>query len=397
MITLIEALNYRCLRYVRQPLRQFQVLVGPNASGKSTFLDVLAFLGKLVSEGLDSAVEERTQNFRDLVWGRAGNRFELAVEATLPESVRLSSGSEGESVIRYEVAVGIEETSQRTQIIDQRILFVQRKGSGVAQGESLPSEPPDTIFEKDLPLVSTNRHNIITSKMSRPIRGRTIFNSLSQEEHPAPDWLANLLIRGVYHMELLNSSLRQPSPAGKGKYLKEDGSNLPWLVSAMQENSPDRYNEWLSHVRTALPDLEAVEVKSRPEDGTKYLMLRYRCGLEAPSWIVSDGTLRLLALTILVYAPDTQPIFLVEEPENSIHPLNIETVMQSLQSFYEGQVLVATHSPLVLGLTDPKEVLVFSRDDSQGTKIVAGSEHPALSKWRGDVNLGTLFAGGVLG
>ena len=43
MITLVEALNYRCLRYVHRPLKPFHVLVGPNASGKSTFLDVIGF------------------------------------------------------------------------------------------------------------------------------------------------------------------------------------------------------------------------------------------------------------------------------------------------------------------------------------------------------------------
>ena len=36
MIRLIEALNFRCLRYARQPLGPFHVLVGPNASGKTT-------------------------------------------------------------------------------------------------------------------------------------------------------------------------------------------------------------------------------------------------------------------------------------------------------------------------------------------------------------------------
>lgn len=50
MIVEIEALSYRCLRYVRQPLAPFQVLIGPNASGKSTFLDVAAFLADLVRE-----------------------------------------------------------------------------------------------------------------------------------------------------------------------------------------------------------------------------------------------------------------------------------------------------------------------------------------------------------
>ena len=60
MITLVEALNYRCLRYVHRPLKPFHVLVGPNASGKSTFLDVIGFLSDLVSGGLDRALSERS-------------------------------------------------------------------------------------------------------------------------------------------------------------------------------------------------------------------------------------------------------------------------------------------------------------------------------------------------
>lgn len=51
MITLLEALNFRCLRYVSRAMDNFHVLVGPNASGKTTFLDVVAFLGDLVSGG----------------------------------------------------------------------------------------------------------------------------------------------------------------------------------------------------------------------------------------------------------------------------------------------------------------------------------------------------------
>jgi predicted ATPase len=83
MITLIEARNYRCLRYIHQPLGPFHVLVGPHASGKSTFLDVIAFLGKLVSDGLETAIFERTWNIKDLIWGRQGNGFELAIEAAI--------------------------------------------------------------------------------------------------------------------------------------------------------------------------------------------------------------------------------------------------------------------------------------------------------------------------
>lgn len=52
----LEALNYKCLRYIRQELHTFQILVGPNASGKSTFLDVLVFLKDILEEGLQKAV-----------------------------------------------------------------------------------------------------------------------------------------------------------------------------------------------------------------------------------------------------------------------------------------------------------------------------------------------------
>src|SRR4030042_5393999 len=85
MIRLVETLNFRCLRYIRQPLENFHVLVGPNASGKTTFLDVISFLGQVVSDGVEKAINDRTQNFSDLLWSGQGDFFELAVEASIPE------------------------------------------------------------------------------------------------------------------------------------------------------------------------------------------------------------------------------------------------------------------------------------------------------------------------
>ena len=88
MITRIQALDFRCLRSIDQDLGRFHVLVGPNASGKTTFLDIVAFLGDLVSQGLEEALGERTHNFQDLVFGRSGGRFELAIEMAIPEALR---------------------------------------------------------------------------------------------------------------------------------------------------------------------------------------------------------------------------------------------------------------------------------------------------------------------
>ena len=107
MITLIEVLDYRCLRYIQQPLDSFHVLVGPNASGKTTFLDVVSFLGRLVADGLDAAIDERTKNFQDLVWGRSGGGFELAIEARIPEDRREKLEIDS-TTIRYEVSIRVD-------------------------------------------------------------------------------------------------------------------------------------------------------------------------------------------------------------------------------------------------------------------------------------------------
>src|SRR5712672_3581027 len=105
MISQIEALTYRSLRYIRQPVGNFHVLIGPNASGKTTFLDGVSFLGRLVADGGEAAITERTENFIDLLWNRHGSRFELAIEALLPDVVRAALPAEATEAIRYEVTI----------------------------------------------------------------------------------------------------------------------------------------------------------------------------------------------------------------------------------------------------------------------------------------------------
>jgi len=115
MIRRIQALNYRCLRYVDVPLDRYHLLVGPNASGKSTLCDAIAFLSELVRDGLEAAVANRSANFADLVWGRPqqDGSFELAVEFDVPEDLRvlMPPGTDFET-FRYQVAVGDDASDQ---------------------------------------------------------------------------------------------------------------------------------------------------------------------------------------------------------------------------------------------------------------------------------------------
>lgn len=416
MISRIETLNYSCLPYVDQQLGPFHVLVGPNASGKSTFLDVFGFLHDLVTKGVEAAVQSRCPNFYDLVWRQEGDGFELAVEVAIPQSLRESLENNAYTTVRYEVAVRLDKSANQLEIAaEQALLRVDpesRPGprnvppkTVVAQGAVAPdgSLSADCLFAR---YRGPGGRYVEQFRASRPVPQMTVsvpkgslLGGLPNADfiHPASRWLRACLSEGIERIELDASALGTPSPPGQGTAIGCDGSNLPWVAAQLQRTSPERFQQWIDHLRTALPDLVGVTTIERAEDRHRYLCIEYDGGLKVPSWMASDGTLRLVALTLLAYLRDFDGVLLVEEPENGLHPLAIETVYQSLSSVYDGQVLLATHSPLLVAIAKPGEVLCFSKERGGAAHVVPGDRHPELSDWHGEVDLGTLFASGVLG
>lgn len=440
MIRRIQALNYRCLRFVDVSLDRFHVLVGPNASGKSTLFDVVTFLGDLVSGGLDEAVEKRTRNFRDLVWRRrdpdvpmrggepptcGGSKdargFELAVEFDVPERLRRRlPGDKDFQVFRYEIAV--EEDGSEVRIGSERGMLMPRPTENAARRRALfpePLPPPDTILlggrrRGSRTILSKSREgkdnfNIETSE--KPGKGwamsisfglrRSVLGNLpeSPDTFPTATYVKRTLERRVRPLFLDGPKMRRASPPGaRIDGLAPDGSNLPWAIKRIREERRAGYENWLAHVKTVLTDLDEIRVVERPDDRRAYLMLRYRTGIEIPSWMASDGALRLLALTLIAWLPDEDSIYVLEEPENGIHPMAIDCVYQSLSSVYDSQLLLATHSPVVLKLSEPDEVLCFAKNYEGAADVVRGGDHPRLADWKetsDDMDL--LFVSGVFG
>lgn len=417
MIILIEALNFRCLKYIHQPIGPFHVLIGPNASGKTTFLDVIAFLGRLVSDGLDAAVNERTSNFQDLIWGRFEGNFELAIEAKIPGDRLLLLGEQDYDSVRYEIKLGIDQGE--TAIFAEKVLLKKSKPVSWVQRSLFPDlvDAPQTILTPKgkkhgrtvINKVYGGNDNYYSEVYTELGKGwapafklghrKSALGNLPQDESkfPVATWLKGLLTEGVQQFVLNSMLIRRASPPGQVRGFKPDGSNLPWVIGRLREKAPDRFRDWVAHLQTALPDLEDIQIIERPDDRHRYLVICYRGGLKVPSWMVSDGTLRLLALTIPAYLLDFRGVYLIEEPENGIHPKAVETMFQSLSSVYDAQILLATHSPVILSLADADKVLCFAKTFEGATDVVLGIEHPALKEWRGETNLGVLFAGGVLG
>jgi len=363
MITRVEARNFRCLKSVNQELGPFHVLVGPNGSGKSAFLDVLSFVSTFVSEGLGKAVSDRTDNFHDLVWGGQGSCFELAIEALIQNVT-----------FRYEVSFRIDAKSDEVQVVAERL-----------------GNPRSLILHRNKNEATLSSGVYAGSPPYRLHSQQSALSALPIESHD----LALFFRERVQMVDLDSKALRVPSLPQKAATRLLDGSNTARLVASVQEGSPEEFERWVAHLKTTLLDLESIRTVSRPEDKKRYLMVKYANGVEAPSWVLSDGTLRLMALTILAYLPEKR-VYLIEEPETGLHPQALETVYQSLSSVYGGQVLTTSHSPMLVALPKPEQLLCFRMTPEDAT-ILRGDRHPALLDWRGEVDLGEYFAAGVLG
>lgn len=449
MINLIEVKNFRSLKYISQKLNGFNVLVGANATGKTTFMDLIKFVADIVDNGIEKAVFERVSNFDELTFGKQGGDIEFAIELKLPESkVRELRNSEKKKqiildfsevdgtkknevesgrkyeIIRYEIKIGkILETdeiaikdevawllpssaSSQTDTFFSRTLFPQYFSSINSVFNSNGNKFLDKEYKRILSKKFGGNDNfyVETADNSGWIPSfklgikKSALGNLPDDEtrFPASTWLKKFLLEEIQLFILNSLIIKRPSPPGQGLNFKTDGSNLPWVIDNLRHKNPDSFRIWLEHIQTTLKDIVDIDTRVREDDRHRYIVVKYKNEVEVPSWLVSDGTLRLLALTIPAYISNLTGAYLIEEPENGIHPKAIECVFQSLSSVYSAQILLASHSPIILGIVEPKNLLCFGKTPDGITDVVLGSEHPKLRDWKGTPNLSSLFAGGIL-
>lgn len=418
MFTRIQAKRFRSLRCIDQELGPFAALVGPNASGKTTFLDVIGLLSELIRNRGDvrETIRDRSANFGNLLWKGEGSSFQLAVEAKIPESVKdkVAPDKRMYDTVRYEIEIGLDIQSNEIGI-DHETLWLKSSNDN-PESPQRDFFPEIREFSSDIFLSPKKGRRVALKKSPKgndnyyPEGGNTYTPSFrlgraksalanipaDESSFPVSSWFRDMLETGIQNFVLNSQVIRRPSAPGLGFRFQPDGSNLPWVINELRR-SEKRFRRWLDHVRTALEDITDIDTVEREEDKHRYLVIEYSNGAKVPSWLVSDGTLRLLALTVPAYLSDMDGVFLIEEPENGIHPRAIETVLQSLTSINRGQVLIATHSPVALNMLSPEQILCFAKDETGATDIVSGNKHPALRDWKqGNPDLGILFASGIL-
>jgi len=425
LLTRLEAYRYKCFRQMAVDVGGYNVLAGPNGSGKTTLLDIPGLLGELIAARriADPFLEARqdsaprAERLSNLVHRNRGDEFNLVVEACLPDGIRRATDPDGAIThLRYELRLQVLNDDS-LEVLNEYLFSFSHGDRAPQKGGGLQGEPvemrkttrpllrdrewrsiihrdggePAAIFEESeaKPRLLTYRIPPTQLALANVPADQTLF--------PAAVWFADFLRDGTTFFQPETKVLRRAAPPNRSNRLEATGANVARLAFDLQRTRPARFRAWVDHVQTALPRVSDVSVQEREDDRYVYLQVRYSDEYDVPASGLSEGTLRLLALTLIPYLEIAPSILVTEEPENGVHPRAIEAVLLSLQSVYEGQVWLSTHSPVVLAATPMDAVLLSIVDKGGDATVIAGREHARLVEWKGAVDLGTLFAAGVLG
>jgi predicted ATPase len=161
------------------------------------------------------------------------------------------------------------------------------------------------------------------------------------------------------------------------RFHSETGEGLSSVLQAINSRDVDAFVGLRDAVRERFPTIQNILVPSI-EKGEVVLQARLTDDTVVPAAALSEGLLYFLGFSVLQHLEPSR-LFLVEEPENGLHPSRIALVMQALREISKtSQVILATHSPLVVNELEGHEVTVVTRDAHQGTQTVLLKDVPGF-------------------
>ncbi len=376
-------------------LEPLNVLIGPNASGKSNFVEALAVLYALPT---DLAAEvRRCGGIGELIWKGGDPAATAAIAVTVsgvrdkqPVRYSLTLGKAGQThrVVSELVAPAGESISERMPPYYYRLegaeacIYVPRLGPG---DEPLPGMDGGTRF---WPSEQLDRAQSVLSQVRDPV-------TYPEITHIGDRFRAAKLYRewDFGPLSVVRNANRTDLPSD---FLDEDAGNL-WMVLKEIENTTEVWDGILKRLNRFWDRIDGAGF--RVLVNSIQMMIRER-GLtgDTPATRLSDGTLRFLCLLAILCHPEPPPLVVIEEPELGLHPDALGLVAELLvEASKRMQIIVTTHSDaLVSELSDvPESVLVCERDD-EGSHL-RRLDKDRLKEWLEEYMLGDLWRMGKIG
>ncbi|MEP0842447.1 MAG: AAA family ATPase [Phycisphaerae bacterium] len=377
MLARLHVQGFKSLNDVEVSLPRLTVLFGPNAAGKSNLLDSVQALSRIgTSRTLSDALAEPIRGYSTEAFALPPGG--LAALLSMKESrftleADLALGKDCKDLFRYRVGVAIQPASGGLTITDEYLTALTSKGEPKGNptielvGDQLRIRRKSKPAHPRQEPVGLNH-----SLLSDPRLGGVEYRAIERCRNELVGWR-------VYYLDP-RVAMRSAKPPAEVTDIGVLGEDIAPFLYRLRAEHPRNFQAIKRTLRSVVPSIEDLEVDLDHRRGTLDVLIR-QDGTDYSSRIISEGTLRVLALCAIAANPWGGSLIAFEEPENGVHPRRIELVASLLLSIAESQrrqVIITTHSPLFCDavlrgakeLPDKPDVALFNvRRDSGGTQV----------------------------
>ena len=386
MITYIKINGFKSFHNFEMEFTPFTVIAGANASGKSNLFDALTLLSRLAeTDNLKRAFSEQRGEFIEMFtqYGddKYANEIHFAVEMLVNRKVKDAWGSEAElkyTRLRYELNIrrftnqsGLEDLEVTNESLiklnhneDKWIRIIPKKSLDnwrprVATGKRGASYI-ETAMEENISTVLVPQDGSQGNRRRFPLNKatRTVLSSFDAIDFPHV-LAAKEEMKSWKFLQLNPDDLRQATSKNRGEdIISSSGKNLAAALYRIKQIDSYNLKDISRKLNSFLPNFTEVDVIDDNENKQYLIKLKDVDKKEFSSRVLSEGTLRILALCILEFDDKHTGLLCFEEPENGIHPFRIKAMtnlLKDLSSDFNDigspirQVIVNTHSPVLVG------------------------------------------------
>jgi predicted ATPase len=355
-------------------LTPLTVFIGDNGSGKSSLLEGLETYQATVSRGLDAAIEHWL-GF-EYVWNKRArhSRKHVRTEDGTYENpivfVLKGRALRGSFTVRMEISADPCINSVRIEKESIKI-------------------PRDRLIQRDC--------------QGNAIIHLTPDSERSEQFHPFESAIPRDFAKIVESWQFLfldpgrmGMPARQIMTPRPGKLL-HDGSNLGQYLWEIRERDLAAFEGILEALRFVLPFASDIQPRITQEIERLVHLQMTEEDFKVPGWLLSTGTLRILAILAALRHPTPPPLLVIEEVENGLDPRTMHLLVEEIRAAITAQttqVILTTHSPYLLDLLDLSHLIVTERINGEPTFIRPNEDD--LKEWAKSSSPGRLYTMGRL-
>jgi predicted ATPase len=341
MLSSLTVRNFKSLDDVTVVFPRMAVLFGPNAAGKSNLLDAIQAVSRIGTQRtLADAVGDPIRGYPIEAFSfPPGGLAELlslsSVQFSLSADLRRK-----QDAYRYRIKVEITPGSGALAVADEYLSALARDGDpkGTAAIELVEGRIRIRRKGEGKPRYENVGQNYAI--LSDPRLGRPLYPAIEAARSELSDWRTYYLDPRV--------AMRAAQPPSDVRDIGVLGGEIAPFLYRLHAEYPKHFGAVSRALRSIVPSVEELKVDLDRRRGTLDILIR-QSGTDYSSRIVSEGTLRVLALCAIAANPWGGSLLAFEEPENGVHPRRLELIAQLLLSLaldQERQIVVTTHSPL---------------------------------------------------